>query len=145
MQLDKLPENLARRQRNFDLTSAHFARYPDLFVLPRLTPTASRPGWHMFPFLIRPESGIRRSELQQWMEGRGIDTRMVWTGNATRQPAFRHSVVRTPGSGLPNADRVMEWGLVLPANHSLTDEDCAWIGECLDDFVADRVGSRHPG
>ena len=144
VQLDKLPENLARRQRNFDLTSSHFARYPDLFVLPRLTPDVAT-GWHMFPFLIRPDSGIRRSDLQQWMEGRGIDTRMVWTGNATRQPAFRHSVVRTPGSGLPNADRVMEWGLVLPASHSLTDDDCAWIGECLDDFVADRVVARHPG
>jgi hypothetical protein len=33
----------------------------------------------------------------------------------------------------------MEWGLVLPASHSLTDDDCAWIGESLDAFVAERV------
>jgi len=135
VQLDKLPENLARRQRNFELTATHFARYPDEFVLPRLTPGVET-GWHMFPFIIRPESGIRRADLQQWMERRGIDTRMVWTGNATRQPAFRNETWRAPQSGLANADRVMEWGLILPGSHSLDDEDCAWIGECLDAFVA---------
>ncbi len=136
VQLDKLAENLARRQRNFELTSAHFARYPELFVLPRLTPGVET-GWHMFPFIIRSESGVRRADLQQWMERHGIDTRMVWTGNATRQPAFRDQLFRVPESGLPNADRVMEWGLILPGSHSLDDDDCAWIGECLDAFVAE--------
>lgn len=135
VQLDKLPQNLARRQRNFELTSGHFARYPELFVLPRLTESVVT-GWHMFPFIIRPGSGIRRSDLQRWMEQRGIDTRMVWTGNATRQPAFRNQRFRSPEGGLPNADRIMEWGLILPGSHSLDDDDCAWIGECLDGFVA---------
>lgn len=135
VQLDKLPQNLARRQRNFELTSGHFARYPELFDLPRLTESVVT-GWHMFPFIIRPGSGIRRSDLQRWMEQRGIDTRMVWTGNATRQPAFRNQRFRSPEGGLPNADRIMEWGLILPGSHSLDDDDCAWIGECLDGFVA---------
>ena len=53
-------------------------------------------GWHMFPVLIRPESGIRRAEFQQHMEAHGIDTRMVWTGNATRQPAFAKVPHRAP-------------------------------------------------
>ena len=135
VQLDKLSDNLARRQRNFELTSSHFARYPDLFVLPRLTDDVET-GWHMFPFIIRPESGIRRADLQAWMESHGVDTRMVWTGNATRQPAFRETAFRVPESGLTNADRVMEWGLILPGSHSLTDDDCDWIGECVDGFVA---------
>lgn len=134
VQLDKLPTNLARRQRNFELTSAHFARWPELFVLPRLT-DGIETGWHMFPIIIEPGSGIRRAEFQQWMEQRGVDTRMVWTGNATRQPAFRNRPFRQPEAGLPNADRVMEWGLILPNNHSMGDEDCAYIGECLEAFV----------
>jgi hypothetical protein len=29
----------------------------------------------------------------------------------------------------------MEWGLILPNNHSMGDDDCAWIGESLDEFV----------
>jgi CDP-4-dehydro-6-deoxyglucose reductase, E1 len=135
VQLDKLGDNLARRQRTFERTATHVARWPRLFTLPRLTDGVDT-GWHMFPLLIEPASGIRRAELQQWMEGHGVDTRMVWTGNATRQPAFRHVPHRTPPGGLPNADRVMEWGLVLPNNHAMTDDDCDHIGECLDAFVA---------
>ena len=43
----------------------------------------------MFPIIINPDSGIRRGRVPAWMESHGIDTRMVWTGNVTRQPAFR--------------------------------------------------------
>ncbi|HTR71826.1 MAG TPA: DegT/DnrJ/EryC1/StrS family aminotransferase [Mycobacteriales bacterium] len=135
VQLDKLEGNLARRRRNFDLTAAHFARYPQLFALPRLTEGVET-GWHMFPILIRPDAGVRRSALQAWLEERGVDTRMVWTGNVTRQPAFRTGTFRLPDDGLPNADRVMRDGLVLPNSHSLDDDDCAYIGECLDGFVS---------
>ena len=141
VQLDKLGDNLARRQRNFALTSSHFARYPHLFVLPRLT-DGIETGWHMFPFIIQPDSGIRRAELQQWMESHGVDTRMVWTGNITRQPMLRGREFRVPADGLPNADRVMEWGLILPNNHSLSDDDCAYIGECIDGFVTEKGLAR---
>ena len=137
VQLDKLGDNLARRQRNFALTGEHVARWPHLFTLPRLTDGVET-GWHMFPLLVRPDSGIRRADLQAWMEGHGVDTRMVWTGNVTRQPAFRDVPHRVPPGGLPNADRVMEWGLVLPNNHSMDDDDCHHIGACLASFVAER-------
>ena len=137
VQLDKLADNLARRQRNFALTSEHVARWPHVFTLPRLTEGVET-GWHMFPLLLRAGGGVRRSDLQQWMERHGVDTRMVWTGNASRQPAFRDVPHRVPAGGLPNADRVMELGLVLPNSHSMDDDDCHHIGECLAGFVADR-------
>ncbi len=137
VQLDKLGENLKRRQQNFERTSSHFARWPQHFTLPRLT-DGIETGWHMFPVLIKPGSGIRRSEFQQWMEARGIDTRMVWTGNAARQPAFRGHPYRQPQEGLPNADRVMEYGLILPNNHSLDDADCDYIGETVEGFLTEK-------
>jgi CDP-6-deoxy-D-xylo-4-hexulose-3-dehydrase len=137
VQLDKLEENLKRRQRNFDLTGSQFARWPEHFTMPELTPGVET-GWHMFPVIINPSSGIRRSELQHWMESRGVDTRMVWTGNITRQPAFRRTPHRAPAGGLPNADRVMEWGVILPNNHSMSDDDCAYIGDCVEAFLKER-------
>jgi CDP-6-deoxy-D-xylo-4-hexulose-3-dehydrase len=137
VQLNKLPVNLARRKRNFALLHEHFARYPGLFTLPRTTEGIDT-AWHMFPFLIKRASGIRRGELQEWMEGRGIDTRMVWTGNATRQPAFKGVPHRVPAGGLPNADAVMETGLILPANHGIDDDGIAYICEALDEFLTER-------
>jgi CDP-6-deoxy-D-xylo-4-hexulose-3-dehydrase len=126
VQLDKLPDNLAKRKHNFERLSERFAQRPDVFVLPRTTPEVDT-AWHMFPVLIRPDSGLLRSAFQQHMERNGIDTRMVWTGNALRQPAFKGVAHRAPDHGLPNADRVMEQGLILPSNHSLTDDDIDYI------------------
>ena len=136
VQLGKLPRFLERRRRNFALLSERFGRHRDAFVLPRTTDGVET-GWHMFPVLIRPESGIRRAALQEWMESHGVDTRMVWTGNATRQPAFRDEPHRRPERGLPNADRVMQWGLILPNTHAMTDDDCSYIGDCVAGFLAE--------
>ncbi len=122
VQLDKLPANLAARRRNFTRLCEHFAQRPDVFVLPRTLAEVDT-AWHMFPVLLRPESGVARSGLQAHMEAHGIDTRMVWTGNALRQPAFRSITHRAPEGGLPNTDRVMEQGLILPSNHGLDDDD----------------------
>jgi CDP-6-deoxy-D-xylo-4-hexulose-3-dehydrase len=135
VQMKKLPVNLARRQRNFALLSEFFGRYPDVFVLPRLTPGVDT-GWHMFPVMIRPESGVRRALFQEHMEAAGVDTRMVWTGNATRQPAFRDVPNRVASGGLPNADRVMETGLILPCNHAIDDEGVEYICHIAEQFLA---------
>jgi len=134
VQLRKLPANLERRKRNFARLCTHFGTRPDVFVLPR-TLDGLDTAWHMFAVLIRPESGVRRREFQQHMERNGVDTRMVWTGNVVRQPAFKGVAHRVPTGGLPNADRVMEQGLVLPSNHGLTDDDVDYIWETAEAFI----------
>ncbi len=134
VQLEKLEANLTTRKRNFARLHEYFSQRPDVFCLPRTTPDLDT-AWHMFPILIRPESGVRRSEFQQHMERNGVDTRMVWTGNVTRQPAFKGIASRTPAGGLPNADRVMEHGVVLPSNHGLTDEDIDYIWKTAEEFL----------
>jgi len=134
VQVDKLPANLAARKRNFARLCEHFGSRPDVFVLPRTTEGADT-AWHMFPVLLRPESGVERSAFQTHMEAHGIDTRMVWTGNALRQPAFRTIAHRAPASGLPNTDRVMEQGLILPSNHSLADDDVDHVWATAEAFL----------
>jgi CDP-6-deoxy-D-xylo-4-hexulose-3-dehydrase len=69
------------------------------------------------------------------MERNGVDTRMVWTGNVLRQPAFRDIPHRAPPNGLPNADRVMDHGVILPSNHSLDDDDIDYIWETAAVFL----------
>jgi len=137
VQLDRLPGFLETRRRNFARLSERFARHPDVFVLPRAL-DGLETGWHMFPIIIRPESGVRRADFQQHMEHNGVDTRMVWTGNALRQPAFKGMPHRVAPGGLPNADRVMEHGVVLPSNHGLSDDDVDYVCDTADEFLARR-------
>lgn len=135
VQMKKLPGNLARRQRNFELLSKYLAKRPETFSLPRLTPGIET-GWHMFPFLIKPESGVSRGEFQKHMESNGIDTRMVWSGNVARQPAFRDKPHRIAPGGLSHCDTVMRSGLILPSNHGIDDEGIAYIGDTIEAFFA---------
>jgi CDP-6-deoxy-D-xylo-4-hexulose-3-dehydrase len=60
---------------------------------------------------------------------------MVWTGNVMRQPAFAKVPRREAPGGYPNADRVMQQGLVLPSNHGLDDDDVAYICETVEAFL----------
>ena len=60
VQMRKLPHNLERRKRNFDVLCERLGRHPDCFVLPRTTPGIDT-GWHMFATLLRPESGLQRA------------------------------------------------------------------------------------
>lgn len=136
-QLKKLDKNYARRQENFELLSKFFHERSDLFVPPRQTDELHT-AWLSFLIMIREDAGFVRADLQQYLEGRGIDTRTVWTGNVARQPMMQGVTFRVPDDGLPNADRVMESAMLLPCGHGLSLDDAAYITECVGDFLAER-------
>ncbi len=79
VQLDKLDENRARRQRNFDLYSEFFSRYADRLVLPRQLPEVDT-AWLCYPLTIRPGAGFGRADVQSFLDGKEVDTRTVWPG-----------------------------------------------------------------
>ncbi len=133
-QLKKLPANLERRRRNFDRYTTFFGQHADRFVLPRQLADLDT-AWLGYPLLIRPDAGFERADLQQFLDGRGIDTRTIWSGNVTRQPMLRGAEVRVPPSGLPNADVVMERGVLLPLSHALDDGALDFVTEQVDEFL----------
>ena len=136
-QLDKLPVNYARRQRNFALYSEFLERHPQQFVPPR-TLDGLDTAWLSYVFLVHPDAGFGRSDLQQFLEGRGIDTRTVWTGNAARQPMMQGRPFRQPDRGLPHADAVMERGMLVPMGHALEDEDVRYVCDHIQAFLDAR-------
>lgn len=138
-QLDKLPANYARRQRNFALYNDLLARYPDLLVPPRQLDGLDT-AWLSYVFLVAAGAGFGRSDLQQFLEPRGIDTRTVWTGNAVRQPMMGGVAFRAPEGGLPHADGVMERGILVPMGHALDDDDVAYVCDGIEAFLQERTG-----
>jgi CDP-6-deoxy-D-xylo-4-hexulose-3-dehydrase len=78
--------------------------------------------------------------MQIYLEERGISTRTVWTGNAARQPMMEGAAFRTPPLGLPNADQVMERGMLVSMNHSFDDDDIRYITGHIEGFIAERRG-----
>ena len=43
---------------------------------------------------------------------------------------------RQPDGGLPNADAVMERGMLVPMNHGLDDDDLEYVCDAIEAFVA---------
>lgn len=136
-QLDRLPQSLARRRRNFDMLTEFLHRYPQYFIAPRTTPELDT-VWMTYCFQVHPGSGFSRSELQEWLARWQIASRTVWTGNAARQPFMRDVKHRVPPGGLPNADRVMEYGMLLPSTPAMVDDDVAYICDVIEAFLASR-------
>lgn len=96
-QLKKLPEFIAARQRNWHTLYEGLKPFAEFFVLPQPTPN-SEPSWFGFPLTVRPEAPFTRNELVRYLNQRKIDSRLLFSGNLTRQPAYQtvtHRVVGT--------------------------------------------------
>lgn len=134
VQLDKLEEYNSRRRYAFARYDDWFREHEDRFVRPRTTPGVET-TWMLYPFVARADAGFTRTGIQEFLEARGVPTRVVWSGNITRQPGFADIPRREPDDGFPNADRVMEWALMLPTHQGLSSDDVGYVVECLDELV----------
>ncbi len=137
VQLDKLGANYLRRQRNFAMYTELFRQHEDRFVLPRQT-EGLETAWLCYPIVVRPDAGFTRSDMQLFLEERGVDTRTVWTGNVARQPMMKDVTFRAPAGGMPNADAVMAGGMILPMSHALDDDAIVYVRQQVGDFLATR-------
>ena len=139
VQLSKLDGFLAARRKRFDMHTEFFTREKNFarFVPARQTKHLET-SWISYPIMIREDAGFTRAEFQEFLEAKGIATRMVWSGNLLRQPAFKGiEHVAAPG-GYPNADRVMRTGLILPMSHATPTGDIEHIHATIDDFLDSR-------
>ena len=134
-QLKKLDANLARRRRIFERYTEYFSGHESRFVQPRQL-DGLETAWLGYPLIIRSDAGFARPDMQRFLDGQGIDTRTIWTGNVARQPMLRGRRVVLPDDGLPNADVVMQRGVLLPLSHAIDDETLDFVIEQVDAFLA---------
>jgi CDP-6-deoxy-D-xylo-4-hexulose-3-dehydrase len=101
----------------------------------RTTPGA-RTTWMRFCVAVDEDAPFTRTQVQELLVERSIETRMVWTGNILRQPGFSEIEHRAPAGGLPNTDRMMDRAFSLPIHHGLDADHmghiCDQLGDVLD-------------
>jgi CDP-6-deoxy-D-xylo-4-hexulose-3-dehydrase len=114
-QLKKLPAFIEARKRNWRLLNEGLKPLEELLLLPQATP-GSDPSWFGFPITVRSAAPFTRNDLIRFLEDGKIGTRLLFGGNLTRQPAYKHAPHRIVGS-LTNTDTVMNqtfWVGVYP-------------------------------
>jgi CDP-6-deoxy-D-xylo-4-hexulose-3-dehydrase len=104
-QLEKLPGFIEARKRNWQFLYDGLKQHEEFFILPQATPN-SDPSWFGFLLTVRPDAPFSRNELVQFLESNHIATRLLFSGNITRQPAYENLNYRVVGE-LSNTDTVM--------------------------------------
>jgi len=134
VQLKKLDQNIRIRQENFKKQCKFFQKFPNYFINPKETKGANT-AWLAFPILIKKDAPFTRKAFQIYLEERNIQTRVVFTGNILRQPMCKNIQKKVSKDGYPNADRVMESGVLLPLHHGMTDSMFDRLHETISEFI----------
>lgn len=132
-QLKKLNKNIKTRQKNFQKQCNFFKSYSDFFVNPEETHGANT-AWLAFPILIKPDAPFSRKEFQIFLEKRKIQTRVVFTGNITKQPMAKEFKY-VANNEFINSDNVMKNGVLLPLHHGMSDSMFQRLHDTIDDFI----------
>lgn len=132
-QLKKLPGFTSKRKYNFSKLQAAFAAYEKYFVLPRALP-GSNPSWFAFPVTVRENAGFSRKDLIQWFETRNIETRMLFTGDIRKHPAYKNMQYRLAGT-LENTRRILENAFFIGVYPGITEEMLQYVTDSLDAFM----------
>jgi CDP-6-deoxy-D-xylo-4-hexulose-3-dehydrase len=130
----KLPDALDKRKRVTGEQTSFFAKYQDWLELPVQNPDADT-VWFAYPLIVKESAPFSRREVQIFLEKRNIQTRVIFTGNITRQPGFRDIDMRIHPNGLPNSDRIMERGFLIASHHGMTAEMLAHVHQTFEDFA----------
>ncbi len=135
-QLEKFPSFVERRRHNFDRLYLGLKVTEDKLILPQAAEN-SRPSW--FGFLITCKEGTDRNQVVQYVESKGVQTRMLFAGNLTKHPCFDQ--MRQSGEGyrvagsLQVTDRIMRdtfWVGVYPG---MTDEMIDYMAEVIREAI----------
>ncbi|MHA6140834.1 lipopolysaccharide biosynthesis protein RfbH [Pseudomonas mohnii] len=131
-QLDRAPEFIETRKRNFKLLKERLSSLSDFLEIAEPTPN-SDPSWFGFPVTLKESAGVNRVDLLKFLDQNKIGTRLLFAGNLTRQPYFHNVEYRVVGE-LTNTDRTMNQTFWLGVQPSLGQEHFDYVGEKLEEF-----------
>lgn len=137
-QLDKLPDFIAARNRNFDQLAAGLADLEEFLILPQPTP-GSQPSWFGYPIAVRSGGPVSRDELTRSLAAAKIGTRYLFGGNLLRQPAYRDIPHRSIGT-LPNTDFVMNNVVWIGVYPGISPTMCDTIIDVIHKSIHQHVG-----
>jgi CDP-6-deoxy-D-xylo-4-hexulose-3-dehydrase len=135
-QIDKLPSFCEQRKANFKKHQAILSKYPQYFILPEATEN-SDPAWFSFIVTLKDGTPFTRDELTAYLNGKLIETRNLFAGNITKQPAFVDKNFRIAGQ-LTNTEKIMNNTFFLGTYPGLTNEMFDYIESVFDEFLAGK-------
>jgi CDP-6-deoxy-D-xylo-4-hexulose-3-dehydrase len=120
-QMKKLPKFLDIRRKNVERYIQNLKDVKEI-ILPD---DSKKSNWLAFPIQVP-----NRLKLVDYLEHRNIQTRVIFSGNITRHPAYREYL-----EVFENADQIMKNGILLGCHHGLTIEDIDYVCNKIKEFI----------
>jgi len=133
-QMDKLDGFIKKRKHNFHRLHKGLQHLVDDLILPECTADSS-PAWFGFPITLRKSSSYKRIDLLKYLEKSLIGTRLLFAGNLTKQPYFKHLDYKISGQ-LLNTDIVMNDTFWIGVYPGINDNMIDYMLEILTDFFS---------
>lgn len=133
-QLDKLPDFIERRKRNFAYLYDGLKSFEEFLILPTWYEKAD-PAWFAFPLLVRDEAPFHRHQITRFLEENKVETRPLFAGNILMQPGYRDIEHRVAGP-LPVADHIMRGAFFVGVYPGLDIPQLDYMIETFGKFFA---------
>ena len=135
-QLDKLEGFIKKRKENFRKLYRGLKPFEDRIILPQAT-LNSEPCWFGFVISVRENVSFSRNELTIFLEESGIETRNLFGGNLTRQPAFLNIQMRQRNS-LINTDYIMNNTFFVGLYPDIDDDQIDYMLDKFSQFFQEN-------
>ncbi len=133
-QLVKFPEFVKRRRHNWAFLRAALDKAADMLILPEACEGAN-PSWFGFLITLRDNVQKSREEIVREIEGNGVQTRMLFSGNLVKHPCFDEMRATGEGfrvvGGLENTDTIMNRTFWVGVYPGMTDEMLEYMAKTI--------------
>lgn len=132
-QLDKVPEILARRKKNFERLKKQLLALPDLHVLDSNNPDVVNSHYCLILVLKGALAG-QRTEIIESLKARGVGTSVYYPQPVPRMSYYRNKYGYETGK-YKNAEIISDNSIALPVAPHLGVEDMDYIAYCMSDIL----------
>ena len=132
-----MDEFIRARRHNWTRLRKTLDSVEDRIILPCPSKN-SNPSWFGFLISVKPEIGISRDQITRYLEEHNIQTRLLFSGNLIRHPAFDQirgtNAYRVVGN-LDNTDYVMNNSFWIGVYPGMTDEMLDYMAQCIIEAI----------
>lgn len=132
-QLNKLPEFINSRKRNFDILMEALRPFETKIILPKATEN-SDVNWFAFPITIKENTKINREEFQKYLERSKIQTRVLFAGNILKHTPYNNIKYKQYGK-LENTNIIFRNTFFVGIYPGLSEENMLYIADKIKYFI----------
>ena len=137
-QLSKIQDFIALREKHFKNLYSFFEEYQDKFYLPIVNKN-SKPSYFGFLLTIKEHAGFSRNDIVKYLDEHKIATRLLFSGNVTKQPYFIDGNVKyRVASNLLNTDLVMSNTFWIGVQPNLSDYMLDYVKSTFKNFLEEK-------